>query len=64
MRIVLQRAKQARVEVDGNVTGEISHGLVVFVGVGKEDEHRDADLLVDKIANLRIFNDSEGKNIP
>ena len=61
MRIVLQRVKQARVEVDGKVTGEISHGLLVFVGVGKEDDYGDADLLVDKIANLRIFNDAEGK---
>ena len=47
--------------MDGKVTGEITHGLLVFVGVGKEDDYRDADLLVDKIANLRIFSDAEGK---
>ena len=47
--------------MDGKVTGEITHGLLVFVGVGKEDDYGDADLLVDKIANLRIFSDAEGK---
>lgn len=61
MRIVLQRAKEARVEVDGLITGQIPHGLVVFVGVGKDDTEKDATMLVDKIANLRIFNDIDGK---
>lgn len=61
MRIVLQRAKNAHVTVDGRVTGAIESGLVILLGVGKEDEPVDADLLVDKIANLRIFNDADGK---
>ena len=61
MRIVLQRAKNAHVSVEGRVTGSIERGLVILVGVGKEDEPKDADLLVDKIINLRIFNDAEGK---
>ena len=61
MRIVIQRVKQAVVEVEGAVTGQIGEGLLVFVGVGKEDEYKDADLLVDKIARLRIFNDEAGK---
>ena len=61
MRIVLQRAKHAQVTVEGRVTGLIEKGLVVFVGVGKEDEPEDADILVDKLTHLRIFNDSEGK---
>ena len=61
MRIVLQRAKNAHVSVEGRVTGSIEKGLVILVGVGKEDEPKDADLLVDKIINLRIFNDAEGK---
>ena len=61
MRIVLQRSKNAHVTVDGRVTGAIESGLVVLLGVGKEDEPVDADLLVDKIANLRIFNDADGK---
>ena len=61
MRIVIQRVKQAVVEVDGAIKGQIGIGLLVFVGVGKEDEYNDADLLVGKIVKLRIFNDQEGK---
>ena len=61
MRIVIQRVKQAVVEVDGAITGQIGTGLLVFVGIGKEDEYKDADLLVNKIVKLRIFNDQDGK---
>ncbi len=61
MRIVIQRVKQALVEVDGAITGQIGVGLLVFVGIGKDDECKDADLLVDKLAKLRIFNDEAGK---
>lgn len=61
MRVVLQRVTQARVEVDGAVTGEIREGLVVLLGVSKADTSADADFLVEKIANLRIFRDEEGK---
>lgn len=61
MRIVIQRVKQALVEVDGAITGQIGTGLLVFVGIGKDDEYKDADLLVDKLAKLRIFNDEAGK---
>ena len=61
MRIVIQRVKQAVVEVEGAVGGQIGAGLLVFLGIGKEDECKDADLLVDKIAKLRIFNDEAGK---
>ena len=61
MRIVIQRVKQALVEVDGAITGQIGVGLLVFVGIGKDDECKDADLLVDKVAKLRIFNDEAGK---
>ena len=53
--------KQALVEVDGAITGQIGAGLLVFVGIGKDDECKDADLLVDKLAKLRIFNDEAGK---
>ena len=48
-------------EVEGSITGQIGVGLLVFAGVGKEDEMKDADLLVGKIAQLRIFNDGDGK---
>ena len=47
--------------MDGAITGQIGTGLLVFVGVGKEDEYKDADLLVNKIVKLRIFNDQDGK---
>ena len=60
MRAVVQRANQASVEVAGAVVGEIGPGLVVFLGVGREDSEGDADYLAAKIAGLRIFEDDEG----
>jgi D-aminoacyl-tRNA deacylase len=61
MRVVVQRVKQARVSVEEKVIGEIKHGLVCFVGVGKEDQETDADYLATKIPQLRIFEDAEGR---
>jgi D-aminoacyl-tRNA deacylase len=61
MRIVIQRVKEARVEVDGQVTGAIGAGLVILLGVAKTDSHQDADYLIEKILNLRIFPDDSGK---
>ena len=61
MRLVIQRVKQAKVQVDGEVVGEIGQGLLVFIGVAKEDTDRDIDFLVEKIIHLRIFEDAEGK---
>ncbi len=61
MRAVLQRVTQARVEVDGAVTGEIGPGLLVLLGAAKSDTSADADFLAEKIANLRIFADQAGK---
>ncbi|MBE0660571.1 MAG: D-tyrosyl-tRNA(Tyr) deacylase [Bryobacteraceae bacterium] len=61
MRAVVQRVSEARVEVDGNITGSIGLGLMVLLGVGKGDDEPSADWLVDKIAGLRIFPDSDGK---
>jgi D-aminoacyl-tRNA deacylase len=61
MRIVIQRVKEARVEVNGQVTGTISTGLVVLLGIAKNDSYQDADYLVEKILNLRIFPDDSGK---
>jgi D-tyrosyl-tRNA(Tyr) deacylase len=61
MRAVIQRVKQARVQVEGRVIGEIKQGLLCFVGVGKGDQEADADYLAAKIPHLRIFEDAEGK---
>ena len=61
MRIVIQRVKEARVEVEGQVTGAIGAGLVVLLGIAKTDSYRDADYLIDKILNLRVFPDDSGK---
>lgn len=61
MRAVVQRVRRASVKVENETVGEIQKGLVVFVGVSKEDADADADYLADKICALRIFDDSEGK---
>ena len=61
MRAVIQRVKSARVSIQGTTVGDIDRGLLVFLGVGRSDGTKDADYLVSKIADLRIFEDSEGK---
>ncbi len=61
MRAVLQRVKSARVEVDGNTVGSIGHGLLVFVGIGADDNGKDIDYIVNKTLNLRIFGDENSK---
>jgi D-tyrosyl-tRNA(Tyr) deacylase len=57
MRLVLQRVKEARVEVSGSTVGSISTGLLILIGVAPLDTRRDADYLADKVINLRIFPD-------
>ncbi len=61
MRALVQRVKEARVEVDGEVTGAIGSGLLVFLGVTGTDTPADADYLLDKLLCLRIFPDAAGK---
>ena len=61
MKALIQRVTGASVTVDGKVVGEIGAGLVVLLGVAAGDEEKDADYLVDKIVNMRIFSDAEGK---
>ena len=60
MRAVVQRVRRAHVEVGGEKVGEIGPGMVVFLGVGREDSEKDNDYLASKIAGLRIFEDYEG----
>jgi D-tyrosyl-tRNA(Tyr) deacylase len=61
LRAVVQRVSRAKVTVDGNVTGEISAGLLVLVGVSHNDTTASADYLADKVLGLRIFHDDAGK---
>ena len=61
MKAVIQRVKEARVTVNAEVVGQIKQGMVVFLGVGKDDTEKDADYLVQKIVSLRIFEDALGK---
>ena len=61
MRAVVQRVAQARVRVNGQVTGEIGPGIVALLGVARVDTQASAAQLAEKIAGLRLFNDAEGK---
>jgi len=61
MRAVIQRVRHARVTVDGEVTGQIDQGILVLLGVTHGDVEKDGAWLANKIANLRIFTDAEGK---
>jgi D-tyrosyl-tRNA(Tyr) deacylase len=61
MRAVLQRVTRARVLVEGDIAGEIGPGLVVLLAVGREDNAATASFMAEKIVNLRIFGDGQGK---
>jgi D-aminoacyl-tRNA deacylase len=61
MRAVVQRVSRARVSVASRITGEIEAGLMILLGVGKEDTSATAAWMADKVANLRIFEDDAGK---
>jgi D-tyrosyl-tRNA(Tyr) deacylase len=61
VRLVVQRVSRAKATVEGKVTGEIGHGLMILVGVGKEDSTAVALVMAEKAANLRIFEDDQGK---
>lgn len=61
MRAVLQRVTKGKVTIADRATGEIGPGLVILLGVGANDTEAEADLMANKVANLRIFADSEGK---
>ncbi len=61
MRAVIQRVTEASVSIDEKVKGEIGKGLLILLGVGKEDTKADADILAKKIASMRIFSDENDK---
>ncbi|WLR49974.1 D-aminoacyl-tRNA deacylase [Bacillus tianshenii] len=61
MRVVVQRAKQAAVDVEGETIGSIDFGLMLLVGITHDDTEEDLAYVADKVANLRIFEDENGK---
>ncbi len=61
MRAVVQRVMRADVTIGGTLQSEIAHGLLIFLGIGKNDSSGDAERLAEKCATLRIFNDEKGK---
>ena len=61
MRAIIQRVARAKVSVDGEITGEIGRGILVLLGVSKNDSEKDALYLLEKTLNLRIFEDTDGK---
>jgi len=61
MRVVVQRVKEAKVEVDNEVVGAIEQGLLVFLGVHLDDRPEETQWLVNKLINLRCFQDKDGK---
>lgn len=61
MKAVVQRVKQSHVAVADKLVSRIGHGLMVLLGVSEDDTEKDADFLVEKIINLRIFEDDAGK---
>ncbi|HRF52316.1 MAG TPA: D-aminoacyl-tRNA deacylase, partial [Trichococcus flocculiformis] len=61
MRVVVQKVTEAAVLVGGEIIGEIGKGFMLLVGIGKEDSQEDVCYLARKVANLRVFEDEEGK---
>ena len=61
MRAVIQRVLSASVAIDGKVVGQCTHGLLLLVGIHRDDSPTEAKKMAEKIAGLRIFNDAEGK---
>jgi D-tyrosyl-tRNA(Tyr) deacylase len=61
MRIVIQRVSEASVRIDGAIVGQIEQGLLTLLGIEHDDTEKDADYLLQKLINLRIFSDADGK---
>tara|TARA_B100001027_G_scaffold53983_1_gene36198 strand:+ start:4055 stop:4507 length:453 start_codon:yes stop_codon:yes gene_type:complete len=60
MKLVIQRVKESSVEIDNKIKAEIEKGFLVFIGISKEDNKSDVEWLVNKVLNIRIFDDSDG----
>ena len=60
MKVVIQRVKESSVEIDNKIKAEIGKGLLVLIGISQEDNKLDVEWLVNKVLNIRIFNDSDG----
>lgn len=61
MRVVIQRVSEAAVYISGECVGEIAHGFLLLLGIETEDETSDADYLIQKISQMRVFSDADGK---
>lgn len=61
MKLILQRTSRASVSVDGKIVGQINQGLMVLIGITHTDTKENADALIKKLINLRVFNDEQGK---
>ena len=61
MRALLQRVRHAKVTVDGKIVGQIGQGFLILLGIGQQDNETQVKQLVDKIINLRVFEDDQGK---
>ncbi len=61
MRVVVQRAQRAEVRIDGETVGKIEHGYMLLVGITHSDTEADADYIAKKVAQLRVFEDADGK---
>ena len=60
MKVVIQRVKESSVEIDNNIKAKIENGLLVLIGISQEDNKLDVEWLVNKVLNIRIFDDSDG----
>lgn len=61
MRVVLQRVSEAAVKISGESVGEIQHGFLILLGIETEDDTSDADYLIQKVSQMRVFTDADGK---
>jgi D-tyrosyl-tRNA(Tyr) deacylase len=61
MRVVLQRVSEAAVHISNECVGEIAHGFLILLGIETEDDASDADYLIQKVTQMRVFSDADGK---